>query len=500
MLEAASQMSNNRTPTRLARLKAICRDCALLLLGALTTFALPAAACECHLDPACSYVSRSDIIFVGKVTYSNDDGSGTFVQATPIRFEVEEAFKGLPPDVHEVWIDPGSFTSCYAEYPVGKRYLVFASSKLDFSNLVAMTIVNGPRGLKPSPPGFDPNHPPTVYLANECSGTREVSANTEDYVASDLAFLRAWKKGQSTTRVYGHVLDNSLYGWPGPNPAVVQGVRVTLTGVGGKQTAISDDKGDFSFDGLSAGRYSLDAAMDGHRVFPPAVTLDVALGTCGYTDFDMVANGIMEGIVKDHLGHPALRIELIARRVLPSGYNQFIAYTITDKKGAFRFTDLPSGDFQLGVNMDRRPTSQMPYAKSYYPGKLEPTSINLSLNEHRKGLTFTLPPPLKTRTVNVRVTWADSTPVAKANVSALWSDGGTAELAQTDRSGNARLVCLSGVRYQIEASKWLLARGAVSHVAAHSGPSNLPAEPWNGVIRLVLTKASHGFQRPQLSP
>ena len=488
-----SQKSSNRTQTRLARLKTIGRDCAWLLLGALATFAQPTAACECNLDPACSYIGWSDIIFVGKVTYSNDDGSGTFVQATLIRFEVEERFKGLAPDVREVWVDPGSFTSCYATYPVGKRYLVFASSKLDFHNLVAMTIVNGPRGLKPPPPGFDRSHPPTVFLANECSGTREVSANTEYFVAGDLAFLRAWKRGETNTRVYGHVLDDSMYGWPGTNPAAFRGAKVTLTGAGGKQSAVSDDKGDFSFDGLAGGHYSLDAAMEGYRVFPPAIDLDVAPGTCGYIDFDMVAAGTLEGIVKDHRGRTAPRIELVARRQLPSGYVQFIAHVMTDKKGAFRFADLPSGDFQIGVNIDRRPTADMPYVASYYPGKPEPALIHLDLNEHRKDLTFNLPPPLKTRTISVRVTWTDLTPAAKAIVEARYVDGGVAELVQADTSGHARLVCLSGMPYQIDAFKWLPGRGSVSHVAAHSKPANLPAEPWNGVITLVLTKAYGGF-------
>jgi hypothetical protein len=75
---------------------------------------------------ACAYVSSAAVVFVGKVVFTNDDQSGTFVQKTLVRFEVEEAFKGLPPGADDVWIDPGSFTSCYAEYNVGERWLIFA--------------------------------------------------------------------------------------------------------------------------------------------------------------------------------------------------------------------------------------------------------------------------------------------------------------------------------------------------------------------------------------
>jgi len=487
-----SRISINHTRIEPPGLEAIYRGCVLLVIGVLTTFASPAAACECKLLPVCSYVGRSEVIFLGKATYSNDDGSGGFDQATLIRFEVEEAFKGLPADVHEVWIDPGSFTSCYAEYPTGEQYLVFASSKLDTSNVVAMTVIKDRRGLKPPPPGFDPSHPPMVYLANECSGTREISSGADTSRAGDLAFLRAWQKGQTTTRVYGHVLEGSRHGQPVVDPATDESAKVTLTGTSGKQTTVPDGNGEFSFDGLSPGRYSLDASMDGYRAFPPAVALDVAPGTCGYVDLGLVADGTLEGIVKDHLGHPAPQIGLVAQRLLPGGTAETIAHEITDNRGAFRFANLPSGDFQLGVNIDRWPSTDAPYAKSYYPGATQPTSIHLTLNEHRKGLAFNLSPPLKTRTVNVRVTWADSTPVPKAHVDALYMDGQAGELAQTDAFGNARLVCLSGVRYRLEANKWLVRPGSASCLA-QSDTASLPEEPWTGVIKLVLAKASRGF-------
>jgi hypothetical protein len=63
---------------------------------------------------------------VGKVVFSNDDGSGTFVRKTLVHFDVEEILKGLDPALVMRWIDPGSLTSSYAEYRRGGRYLVFA--------------------------------------------------------------------------------------------------------------------------------------------------------------------------------------------------------------------------------------------------------------------------------------------------------------------------------------------------------------------------------------
>jgi len=486
-----SRIPANKVQRRSARLTSVFGRCALLIAGAVLTSAPALKACECYAYPACFYVTRADVIFVGKVTYSNDDGSGTFVQRTFIRFEVEEAFKGLSTDDHEVWIDPGSFTSCYAEYPIGHRYLVFARSQPGFSNTVMMSIYKSPLGFKPPPPGFDLSHPPTVYLATECSGTREVRDRPDEVVASDLAYLRAWKEGKSVTRVYGRVLDDHQQAWPDPSPPGLQGATVTLEGAAQKLSALTDSKGAYSFDGIPPGQYSLEVTLDGYRAFPPGVNYDLAPGTCGYGEFNMRTDGVLEGMADDFRGHPAANLELALQRVLPNGSVDFMGLTYTDQKGNFQFSALPRGDFRLGVNLDRHPRVEQPYARFYYPGTSQPTSIHLELHEHRKGLIFNLPPPLKTRVVNVLVTWADSTPVANASVFVNYKDGVVAEMmTRTDRQGKARLVCLADVAYRIDASKWLSPRPIVG-VAAHSEPYDLPGEPWTGVVKLVIDKASH---------
>jgi hypothetical protein len=70
-------------------------------------------SCDCRgPKPACAYVD-ADAIFLGRVSFTNDDGSGRFTQATLVRFDVEEIFKGVPTGVRQLWVDPGSFTSCY---------------------------------------------------------------------------------------------------------------------------------------------------------------------------------------------------------------------------------------------------------------------------------------------------------------------------------------------------------------------------------------------------
>jgi hypothetical protein len=88
-----------------------------LLTALLTGLAGLSSAFPCSCDGGvidCSFAS-ADVVFRGSVDFNNDDGSGTFVQPTLIRFQIREIFKGLPAGTDHVWVDPGNFTSCYAE-------------------------------------------------------------------------------------------------------------------------------------------------------------------------------------------------------------------------------------------------------------------------------------------------------------------------------------------------------------------------------------------------
>jgi hypothetical protein len=164
-----------------------------LALFFLPSCAAPSFACECGSPGHASrYISTADTVFVGKVLFTNDDGSGTDMQQTLVHFQVDEAFKGPGPETHDVWIDPGSFTGCYAEYRIGERYLVFGYGTRVRTDSSAVTFnQKKSRGKpKPVPPGVDPKSPPKAYLAPECAGTREA----KDLSTQEIAYLRKWKE------------------------------------------------------------------------------------------------------------------------------------------------------------------------------------------------------------------------------------------------------------------------------------------------------------------
>jgi hypothetical protein len=169
-----------------------------VLLAALLLCSLyiPASfACECGAPGhASSYVQQATMVFVGKVIFTDDDGTGQFIQHTLIHFEVEEAFKGLAPEIHDIWIDPGSCTSCYAEFKLRERHLVFAYGGVQLpKDSAAMSVANDRCRSKPLPAGIDLKKPPKVYLAPECSGTREITSATESAVAKEIVWLKKYK-------------------------------------------------------------------------------------------------------------------------------------------------------------------------------------------------------------------------------------------------------------------------------------------------------------------
>jgi hypothetical protein len=213
-----------------------------------------ASACSCDggiLD--CSYAS-ADIVFRGTVDFNNDDGTGTFVQQTFIRFQVSERFKGLPSGTKHVWVDPGSFTSCYAEYRRGEEYLVFAMSPLKMSaNTAAVTIVRGTKSSKPLPKELTAPNPPTVYLAPECTGTRDTHYPDFD---QDLVSLRRYAAGAPVASIMGQVLLYPHDPWSGKGR--LADVDVLLETGKGIRHSTTNSEGKFFFDEpLENGSYTV---------------------------------------------------------------------------------------------------------------------------------------------------------------------------------------------------------------------------------------------------
>jgi hypothetical protein len=140
--------------------------------------------CDCGPRPVAQYVENASIVFVGRVVFTDEGGTGSIQQKTLVHFQIEESFKGLAPGIHDVWVDPGSFTDCYYTYSLGTRYIVFATG----------TGPNISSKAKPLPAGIDRDDPPHIYWAPECSGTEAITSKTKRAVSHDIVYLRKYKK------------------------------------------------------------------------------------------------------------------------------------------------------------------------------------------------------------------------------------------------------------------------------------------------------------------
>jgi len=447
---------------------------------------LAGLACECGAPaPACAYISEAPVVFVGTPVYSNDDGSGTFLQQTLYKFTVDEIFKGLSEGTKEVWVDPGSFTSCYAEYKIGTKLLVFASQgKFIPVDTAAMTVARPTGGKqKPLPPGFNPEM--RVYYAPECTGTRDAATATDD-----IAWLRLWKKGDAPTRIQGLVLDG--LDWP------LAGVKVTGGGIAGTLTATTDASGAFSIDQVQPGKYGLSATLAGYAL-PWQREVEVREHACGYSRLSMETPGVLSGTVVDLNGSPIGGVGLNLVRMygkeetFPSVHNE-----TTTASGSFRYENVPGGDYIIGVNLEKQPNVDNPYSPTYAPGVPDHTQaqiFHLTPGQKLSRIRIQLTPRLRLRTIHVAVQWPDGRTAGKGvAVETNHVNADLIDFEDTKNDGTTTAKCFSTTDCSVRAWMWLTKPGEnAKPQRAVSLPMQIKAGDAPVSITLVLTETKSGW-------
>jgi hypothetical protein len=368
--------------------------------------------------------------------------------ATLVRFDVQEPFKGIAPGVQQIWVDPGSSLSCYQEYRLGERYLIFAVSKRQTPNdTAAMTgMRDGEDVVKSHPSRFDPRSLSRIYYASQCGGSRPADYPSID---RDLAMLRAYGAGAALPRVLGHVHLFPFYGWPLTTGPMLKGARVIIDSGTTTLRATTDGAGDFSLGDAPAGDYNAWAELPPYRM-GPQVILHVPPAGCGYADIQIMTNTSLRGIVLDHRGRPAAKIPVA---VLPKDKRLTQAMrlgTETDAIGQFAIVGIPDLDLYLSAGSDH-PTTRMPYRRIHYQLPDVTSVLLLDQAERRKAMVLWLEPPLEKTTVTVSVVQKSGRPAANVGVFAFDADDVIAEHARTGANGIAELSCLRGLEYNLKA-------------------------------------------------
>jgi hypothetical protein len=132
----------------------------------------------------------------------------------------------------------------------------------------------------------------------------------------------------------------------------------------------------------------------------------------------------------------------------------------TDDNGRFRFS-VPPGRYIIGFNTFWPPSPQFPYPATYYPSSRDRSGaqvLSVKDREHQRNLVFRLPKALTPRTIPVRVSWPDGTPIDGANVWLSPKDDPTAvvgtAVSHTTKDGNYDLTGFEGYDYILRADKY----------------------------------------------
>jgi hypothetical protein len=258
--------------------------------------------------------------------------------------------------------------------------------------------------------------------------------------------LRAYQAGSALPRVLGHVNLYPFRGWPVLSGPALKTARVTLSGDDATLVATTDENGNFSLADAPTGFYNASVDLAPFRMKGKAL-LHVPKAGCGYADLQLATTSTVQGIVLDSRGRPAPKIPV---RLSPKGgdpEDTMIEHplgTTTDKNGKFAIAGVPEVDVYLSAGGDYA-TTDTPYNRVYYP-----TAFRLKPGEQSPPVNLVLDEALLKASVKVRVIHSNSGPGTDARVSAS-QEGHLVESTLTDAQGIARVPCIRGLRYELEA-------------------------------------------------
>jgi hypothetical protein len=420
------------------------RRVSAVFLAALS-FCFPAMSCECDQGAIeCSYAA-AQIVFRGRVDYDNDNGSGSFIQKTLIRFKVSEILKGLPSNNDHVWVDPGSFTSCYAEYGWGKEYLVFAYRGAAMpAETAAMTVAEPGPSRKKLPPEFASENPPPIYFAPECTGTRGT-----DYVGfdSDLTALRQYAQGTPIPRVVGQVFLSPYP--PGSAKGRLAGVQISVKVGDNLWRAETNADGKFFFYKLPPeGSYEATATYPGAIV--QRGSLRVFSRVCSYLYLEILSMHSIHGRILDGMGAPARGLTLGAQLATHTDDDRRpFTTTQTDMDGRFDLVGMPPEPVRVDVFSTSTNRAVAANPPVYYGD-----AILASDSHPDPAILIRMPRHVHKRWVRIHVRFSDGAPARRATV--FIRDGNTNQLdIDTDENGNGAALLACDVQYDVQAWRLL---------------------------------------------
>ena len=313
-----------------------------------------------------------------------------------------------------------------------------------------------------------------------CSRTRPLTQ-----AAEDLAYLRAVPQLPPTADVRVSVSDNSS-----ASRRLLPKVRTTISGPGGLREAITDSRGRATFAGLPPGEYTLQWASDGYKSGNHRVQIH-AQGCAEVPVFMMLDRRVL-GRVLTRAGLPAAKVMIEMVPVHPGPNGSEIARATSDVEGLYEFEYVRTGDFYLGVNLDR-PSPDLQYGQWYFPGTADPagaTIVHLPETPGVQTFDLILPEPQKDRIIEGVIVWPDGRP-ARARLTLedpRWP--GYASHGGSDTDGHFLLHSFDGTLYRLHAVGGESSISAISAEPVEIQPNSVPSK-----LRLILTRPGDSFRQ-----
>jgi hypothetical protein len=376
-------------------------------------------------------------------------------------FRVEESFKGLPPEVKQVFIYSGVLSSRSVRFDVDHEYLIY-TGKIDARRTLSydyqmLSIINRrPGSPAPLPEAWQVWRSVPVFGSAMCSGSRILENNDPD-----LPYLRRAARGEldSAGSIVGLALQNAGSMFYPQFFASVPGAIVAATGGDGRiwQASTLDD-GTFALNNIPPGRYSVALTREGFLSPPIRNAVDVPSGGCAGVRTSFETKSTLTGTVLHADGSQAANLDIEIGERTADGTVRRLLSASSDKTnvcGLFTIKNVPMGNIVLGINIGSAPTKNRPYPTTYAPGTSDQAKARIfTLKPGEKVIhaDLRLPERLPFGDFIVEVQWSDGSPVTTGvSVRALWN-GRSAGFEEARSSPHIRLPLALGRTYDVTAT------------------------------------------------